>query len=102
MRWYIAENKRRIASENFEGHSDRIEIGGEQVAGVITYGVQSGEPYFKRQFAFPNIRIQPNNTHGTYQPETDQSPISFEEREVFERVELDGVLSVFSHAGSCK
>ena len=99
MRWYIAENKRKIASENFEGHSDRIEIGGEQVAGVITYGVQSGEPYFKRQFAFPNIRIQPNNTHGTYQPETDQSPISFEEREVFERVELDGVLSVFSHAG---
>lgn len=66
---------------------------------MITYGVQSGEPYFKRQFAFPNIRIQPNNTHGTYQPETDQSPISFEEREVFERVELDGVLSVFSHAG---
>lgn len=99
MRWYIAKNKRKIASENFEGHSDRIEIGGEQVAGVITYGVQSGEPYFKRQFAFPNIRTQPNNTHGTYQPEADQSPISFEEREVFERVELDGVLSVFSHAG---
>ena len=39
MRWYIAENKRKIASENFEGHSDRIEIGGEQVAGGITYGV---------------------------------------------------------------
>lgn len=99
MRWYIAENKRRIASKNFEGHSDRIEIGGEQVAGVITYGVQSGEPYFKRQFAFPNIRIQPNNTHGTYQPEYNESPISFEEKEEFERVELDGVLSVFSQAG---
>ena len=99
MRWYIAENKRKIASENFEGHSDRIEIGGEQVACVVTYGVIDGEPYYKRQFAYPNMRIQPNNTHGTYQPETDQSPISFEEREVFERVELDGVLSVFSRAG---
>lgn len=99
MRWYIAENKRKIASENFEGHFDHIEIGGEQVAGVVTYGVQSGEPYFKRQFAFPNIRIQPNNTHGTYQPEYNGSPISFEEKDVFERVELDGVLSIFSHAG---
>ena len=99
MRWYIAEKKRRIASENFEGHSDRIEMGGEQVSGVITYGVKNGEPYYKRQFAYPMVRVQPNNTHGTYQPETDQSPISFEEREVFERVELDGVLSVFSRAG---
>lgn len=99
MRWHIVESKRRIASENFEGYGDRIEMGGEQVACVVTYGVQSGEPYFKRQFAFPNIRIQPNNTHGTYQPETSESPISFEEREVFERVELDGVLSVYSHAG---
>ncbi len=99
MRWYIAENKRKIASENLEGHSDRIEMGGEQVACVVTYGVIDGEPYYKRQFAYPNMRIQPNNTHGTYQPETDQSPISFEEREVFERVELDGVLSVFSRVG---
>lgn len=99
MRWYIAENKRKIASENFEGHFDHIEIGGEQVAGVVTYGVQSGEPYFKRQFAYPMVRVKPNDTHGTYQPETSESPISFEEREVFERVELDGVLSVFSHAG---
>ena len=47
MRWYIAKNKRKIASENFEGHSDRIEIGGEQVAGVIAYGVKDGEPYYK-------------------------------------------------------
>lgn len=99
MRWHIAENKRRIASDNFEGHFDRIETGGEQVSGTIVYGVQNGEPYFKRQFAFPNVRIQPNNTHGTYQPECNKSPISFEEREQFERVELDGVLSVFSHAG---
>ncbi len=102
MRWYIAENKRRIASENFEGHSDRIELGGEQVACVVTYGVQNGEPYYKRQFAYPNMRIQPNNTHGTYQPECDETPISFEEKEVFERVELDGVLSVFSHTGELK
>ena len=100
MRWYIAENKRRIASENFEGHSDHIEMSGEQVSSVITYGVKDGVPYYKRRFAYPNFRIQPNNTCGTYQPECSESPISFEEKERFERVELNGVLSVYSHAGN--
>lgn len=99
MRWYIAENKKRIASENFEGHSDRIEMGGEQVACAVTYGVKCDEPYYKRQFAFPNIRTQPNNTCATYYPEADKSPIAFQTKEVFERVEFDGVLSVYSRAG---
>lgn len=102
MRWYIAENKKRIASENFEGHSDRIEMGGEQASCAVTYGVKDGEPYYKRQFAFPNIRMQPNNTCATYYPEYGGSPIEFAQREVFERVEFDGVLSVFSHAGDLK
>ena len=72
MRWKIAENKKRIASEDFEGHSDHIEMSGENVSGVITYGVKDGEPYYKRQFAFPNFRTQPNNTCATYYPETDK------------------------------
>lgn len=99
MRWYIAENKKKIASENFEGHCDRIEMGGEQVACVVTYGVQDGQPHFKRQFAFPNFRMQPNNTCATYYPETDKSPIVFQTKEMFGRVEFDGVLSVCSRAG---
>lgn len=99
MRWYIAENKKRIASESFEGHSDRIEMGGEQVSCAVTYGVKCGEPYYKRQFAFPNFRTQPNNTCATYYPETDKSPIAFRTNETFGRVEFDGVLSVCSRAG---
>lgn len=99
MRWYIAENKKRIASENFEDHSDRIEMGGEQVACAVTYGVKCGEPYYKRQFAFPNFRTQPNNTCATYYPETDKSPIDFQTKETFGRVEFDGVLSICSRAG---
>lgn len=102
MRWKIDENRRRIASENFEGHCDDIEMSGEQVSGVIAYGVQDGETYYKRRFAFPNIRIQPNDTHGTYQTESSESPISFAEKEIFERVEWDGVLSVYAHAGELK
>ena len=99
MRWYIAENKRKIASESFEGHSDRIEMGGEQVSCAVTYGVKCGEPYYKRQFAFPNFRTQPNNTCATYYPETDKSPIVFQTKETFGRVEFDGVLSLYSRAG---
>lgn len=102
MRWKIAENKKRIASEDFEGHSDHIEMSGENVSGVIMYGVNDCEPYYKRRFAFPNFRIQPNNTHGTYQPECSQSPIVFDAKERFERVEFDGVLSVYSHAGDLR
>lgn len=102
MRWKIDKNRRRIASENFEGHCDDIEMSGEQVSGVIAYGVQDGETYYKRRFAFPNIRIQPNDTHGTYQTESSESPISFAEKEIFERVEWDGVLSVYAHAGELK
>lgn len=102
MRWYIAENKKRIASENFEGHSDRIEMGGEQVSCAVTYGVKDNVPYYRRQFAFPNIRMQPNNTCATYYPEYDGKPIEFGQKEVFERVEFDGILSIYSHAGDLK
>jgi len=99
MRWFIAQNKRRIASTDFEGHSDHIEMSGEKVSGVITYSVKDGVPGFRRQFVYPMVRIQPNNTHGTYQPESSADPVIFEEKEQFIRVELDGVLSVYSQAG---
>ena len=102
MRWYIAENKKRIASENFEGHSDRIEMSGEKVSCVVTYGVSGGEPFYNRQFAFPCVRVAPNDTCSTYYPECAQPPISFEQKEIFERVESDGVLSVISRSGELK
>lgn len=102
MRWFIVENKRKIASTDFEGHSDQIEMSGEQVSGVITYSVADGVPSYRRQFAYPMVRVQPNNTHGTYQPESLAPPVVFEEKERFARVELDGVLSIHSQAGDLK
>ena len=102
MRWKIVENKRRIVAEDFEGHSDRLEMSGERVSGVIGYGVKEGVPFYTRKFSYPMFRIQPNNTHGSYQPESNKEPIAFEERERFDRVELDGVLSVYSHAGALR
>lgn len=70
--------------------------------GAVTYGVQNGEPYYKRQFAFPDFRTQPNNTCATYYPETDKNPIAFQTKETFERVEFDGALSVYSRAEDLK
>ena len=102
MRWHITENKRRIAAETFEGHSDKLEMSGERVSGVIGYGVREGVPFYTRQFSFPMFRVQPNNTHGSYQPACNIEPIQSDGKEQFERVELDGVLSVYSHVGQLK
>lgn len=102
MRWKIVENKRKIASVDFESHFDSIEMGGEQVACVITYGVENGEISCARRFAFPNIRIQPNDTHASYMPQLLESPITFSRNEIFDRVEFDGVLSIFSRFDNIK
>lgn len=75
MRWQIVENKHKIASIDFEAHHDSIEMGGEQVACVVTFGVENGKVKYERRFAFPNIRIQPNNTHASYMPQLLESPI---------------------------
>ncbi len=102
MRWHIAETKRKIASETFEGHGDRIEMSGERVSGVIGYAVHGGVPVYTRQFAYPMVRLQPNNTHASYQPECGTEPVVWPAAERFERVEFDGVLSVFSRAGDLR
>lgn len=102
MRWQIVENKRKIASIDFESHHDSIEMGGEQVACVVTFGVENGKVKYERRFAFPNIRTQPNNTHSSYMPQLFESPIIFSQGEIFDKVEFDGVLTVFSHFDNIK
>ena len=75
MRWHIVETKRKIASDHFEGHSDHLEMSGEKVSAVIAYSVKDGVLTYVRSLSFPMIRVQPNNTHGSYQPTCDTSPI---------------------------
>lgn len=38
MRWYIAENKRKIETEDMSEHFGDIDMSGEKVLGIIHYG----------------------------------------------------------------
>lgn len=96
MRWKIVENKRKIATENFEGHFDRLEMSGEQVSAVIGYGVKDGLLSHSRQFTYPMFRLQPNNTHASYAVTCSVEPIVFDSQEKFRRAEFDGVLTLYS------
>lgn len=96
MRWNIVETKRKIATEDFEGHRDDIEMSGEQVSAIVSYAVRDGVLTVGRELIYPMVRIQPNNTHGSYAVRLDENPLDLE-AEQFDRVELDGVLTLFSH-----
>ena len=66
MRWYIVENKRLTETKDLEGHKESLEMSGERVSGIISYGAKDGKLLLKRDFVFPSFRIQPNDTHGSY------------------------------------
>lgn len=99
MRWYISENKKRIASTNFEGHKDDVEMSGESVSGLIFYGVEKGMLTLNRLFIYPNFRIQPDVTQSSYKVETSAPTLFLDGEEKFVRVELDGVLSIYTRVG---
>lgn len=99
MRWRIVENKRIIETENLEGHTESLEMSGESVSGIVGYGAQSGKLILTRDIVFPNFRIQPNNTHGSYCVRGAKPPV-FLGDERFDKAQLSGILTVFSHTGS--
>ena len=96
MRWSITESKRKITAHDFEGHSDFIEMSGEKVSGIITYGLQENEVQTRLHLVFPMFRIQPDMTKSAYQQEFERVNIDFGGCEVFKKVEFDGVLSIYT------
>lgn len=97
MRWQIAETKRKIYTANFEGHHEDIEMSGEKISSVIGYQVKKGFLSIEREFIFPMFRLQPNNTLASYRVKDNDSCIIFGQEEVFDRVEIDGTLIIFTH-----
>ena len=96
MRWRIAENKRIIETDNLNQHTENLEMSGERVSGIIGYGVQDGKLTVTRDIVFPNFRIQPNNTHGSYCIRGIESPVFWGD-ETFDKAQISGVLTVYSH-----
>src|SRR4051812_12333960 len=47
-----------------EAHYDNVEMSGEKVSVILTYGADSNGVFtVKRQVVFPTLRFQPNQTH---------------------------------------
>lgn len=102
MRWSITENKRKITAYDFEGHSDFIEMTGEKASGIITYGVKGGEVCTQLHLVFPMFRIQPDMTKSAYQQEFEYAKLEIDRGQVFQKVEFDGVLSIYTESRNCK
>lgn len=100
MRWYIAEYKRRIATEDLEGHSDDIEMSGEKVSYIVGYSVSGGLLTFGRRLIYPNLRIQPDVTQSSFQLTENEPAVQFPYPEEFVRAEIDGTLRLYSKSGN--
>ena len=96
MRWYIVENKRMTETKTLEGHNEFLEMSGERVSGIVNYGVQGGKLILTRDIVFPNFRIQPNNTHGSYCIRGITLP-DFLGVETFDKAQISGILTFYSH-----
>ncbi len=101
MRWYIEETKKRIATHSLEGHRDDIEMSGEQVSGIIGYGAEGGILKTDRFFVYPMFRTHPDVTQSSYKFKYDTPMIDLGD-EVFEKAELDGVLTLYTKRGDLK
>ena len=96
MRWYIVENKRMTETKTLEGHNEFLEMSGERVSGIVNYGVQDGKLILTRDIVFPNFRIQPNNTHGSYCIRG-ITLSDFLGAETFNKAQISGILTFYSH-----
>lgn len=99
MRWYIVENKRMIETKDLEGHNESLEMSGERVSGIVSYGAQNGKLRITRDIVFPSFRIQPNNTHGSYCIRGAELP-EILGNESFDKAQISGILTVYSHTDS--
>ena len=103
MRFCIETPKKRIASDDFRGHADDIEMSGERCSVIVRYGANEDNIYFaEKKCIFPMFRFQPDETRSSYHVTDTESPVQFGEAETLERVEIDGVLTVKTRAGGCR
>lgn len=103
-RWNICPEKHSIVWKYRQGdiHTDNIEMAGLRCADIVTYGMNDNGFVLYHHPVYPALRLRPNDTHATYQmdvaPEyTPELLINGEPvAPVLERVELNGVLHVYT------
>ena len=96
MRWKIVKAKTMIETKDLEGHTESLEMSGERVSGIVGYGAEGGRLVLSRDIVFPNFRIQPNDTHGSYCIYGAKPPCLLGE-EIFDKAQLGGILTLYSH-----
>ncbi|MBP5320836.1 MAG: hypothetical protein J6334_07585 [Kiritimatiellae bacterium] len=70
-RWRIADNGKRIvwdvARDTRLPHGDKFEMSGLRASLIFSYNVAAdGSLSLGRQVVWPGLRVQPNNTHGSF------------------------------------
>ncbi len=87
-------------------HKDKIEMSGLQISGIISYGSdENGDLVLSRKLIWPMLRTIPNNTHASLTHVFDQSPTYVIDgkpiiKEHLDKVELDGILHLFTKIGN--
>lgn len=99
-RWQIEIPKKKISSTDFNNHVDDIEQSGEQVSGVIKYGILDDKLVIKRRLVYPMFRTQPDDTFASYQLDVDDAILNVDEK--FEKVEIDGILHIHTTTKNLK
>ena len=107
-RWSITQNKRAIEWRVCEGdlHTDDIEMAGFSCAHVVKYGMDENGFVLMHHPVFPTLRTRPNITTASYQldiPGENTPRLCVNGERVYERltrVQIDGVLTLETEAGS--
>ena len=65
-RWSIIGNKTVWNIKENDIHTDTIEMSGNRVSAIVTYGVNDeGKLLLHRELRYPTLRIRPRDTHST-------------------------------------
>ena len=65
-RWSIIGNKTVWSVKENDAHTDTIEMSGNRVSAIVTYGVNDeGKLLLHRELRYPTLRIRPRDTHST-------------------------------------
>ncbi|MBQ4289715.1 MAG: hypothetical protein II719_00805 [Clostridia bacterium] len=102
-RWHVLPDRQGIEWTLRSGdyHTDDLEMSGFGVSYTVTYGQSEQGLVLNHMVTFPNLRIRPNNTRGSYQVKIPEEKVprlmrnGEPVREMLRSVRIDGSLRLF-------